>query len=550
MVINRIHFKSWPRDLPHTLKCSSQTLYEKLAFTASKFPDRKALIYYKTSLTYESLFKHVSIIGSFLAGVDTINPGDRILLYMQNCPQFIISYYAILGANCVIVPVNPMLEPGEIEHIILDSGAKFVITATELLEKVVKSVSRSKVPNIKILVTTYSGNLENKFNVKLSDEIKEITTHFSDVNLYQWDTILKESGSELRHVRELSDLAIIPYTSGTTGRPKGCEHSYKSVNAVVHAYSKWLPLPDGAKILTTLPLFHVTGMQNSMNVPISRGDTIILMSRWDVNVALNLIKEHKIQSWRSITTSIIDLISAFNPKNHDLSSLISIGGGGAPMPVNAAKKLKTITSLNYIEAYGMTETMAPTHINPPDKPKLGSIGIPIFNVDARIIDVDSGDQLEVNGVGELIVAGPQVFLGYWNNSSATESVFLYIDDKKFLKTGDLGYFDLEGYFYIVDRLKRMINYSGFKVWPAEVESILYDHPDIKEVCIIGIAHERSGEKVKALIVPRDNIDEFDLFALEAWCRVRMAKYKIPKIFEIREELPKNEIGKILWRQVT
>ncbi len=550
MVNSNLHFKSWPQDLPHTLKASSQTLYENLVFTALKFPDRKALIYNGTSLTYKSLFEQVRIIGGFLAGVETINPGDRVILYMQNSPQFIISYYAILGANCVIVPVNPMLQPAEVEHIILDSGAKFVITAAELLDKIIQSVSQRKASNIKILVTTHLDSLQKKFNVKLSGGTKEKKAKFQEGNLYQWNTILKRSGSELKHVRELSDLAIIPYTSGTTGKPKGCEHTYKSVNAVVQAYSKWLPLPNGAKILTTLPLFHVTGMQNSMNVPIFRGDTIILMSRWDVNEALYLIKEHRIQSWRSITTSIIDLISVFDPEIHDLSSLVSIGGGGAPMPVTAAKKLKTIASLDYIEAYGMTETMAPTHINPPKKPKLGSIGIPIFNVDARIIDIDSDEQLEAHAVGELVVAGPQVFLGYWNHSRATESAFLYIEGKKFLKTGDLGYFDLEGYFYIVDRLKRMISYSGFKVWPAEIESILYDHPDIKEVCIIGVADKRTGEKVKAVIVLRDNIDELDLITLKAWCGVRMAKYKMPKIFEIREELPKNRIGKILWRQVT
>ena len=550
MVSSNLHFKSWPQGLPHTLQASSQTLYENLVFTSLKFPDRKALIYNGTSLTYESLFEQVRIIGTFLAGVETINPGDRVLLYMQNSPQFIISYYAILGANCVIVPVNPMLQPAEVEHIILDSGAKFVITAAELLDKVIQSVSQRKASNIKILVTTHPDSLRKKFNVKLQSGTKEKKAKFQEVNLYHWNTILKQSGSELRHVRELSDLAIIPYTSGTTGKPKGCEHTYQTVNAVVQAYSKWLPLPDGAKILTTLPLFHVTGMQNSMNVPIFRGDTIILMSRWDVNKALYLIKEHRIQSWRSITTSIIDLISVFDSEIHDLSSLVSIGGGGAPMPVTAAKKLKTIASLNYIEAYGMTETMAPTHINPPNKPKLGSIGIPIFNVDARIIDVDSDEQLGAHAVGELVVAGPQVFLGYWNHSPATESTFLYIEGKKFLKTGDLGYFDLEGYFYIVDRLKRMISYSGFKVWPAEIESILYDHPDIKEVCIIGVADKRTGEKVKAVIVLRDNIDELDLITLKAWCGVRMAKYKIPKIFEIRAELPKNRIGKILWRQVS
>ena len=291
-------------------------------------------------------------------------------------------------------------------------------------------------------------------------------------------------------------------------------------------------------------------MQNSMNVPIFRGDTIVLMIRWNVDTALYLIQKYKIKSWRSITTSIIDLLSEFDPNNHDLSSLVSIGGGGAPMPKKLATKLNAITSLNYVEAYGMTETMAPTHINPPNQVKLGSIGIPIFNVDARVIDVSSGSELGVNDVGELILSGPQLFSGYWNDSKSSMNAFLYIDGKKFLKTGDLAYFDSDGYFYILDRLKRMIIISGFKVWPAEVEKILLNHPDILEVCVVGVPDERTGQKVKAVIIPRKNTVKQELLCLERWCKTRMAKYKIPKIIEMRDKLPKNRVGKILWRQVT
>ena len=218
------------------------------------------------------------------------------------------------------------------------------------------------------------------------------------------------------------------------------------------------------------------------------------------------------------------------------------------MPKSIALKLKKLTNLDYIEAYGLTETMAPTHINPPHKTKLGSIGIPIFNVDARIIDIDKNIELGVNQVGELIISSPQLFLGYLNDQNNNKS-FISLDNKNFFKTGDLAYFDNDGYFFVVDRLKRMINSSGYKIWPAEIEKILHSFEGIKEVCVIGVPDLRSGQKVKAIIVPENSHSEKKIINLKQWCSSRMAKYKIPKIFEIRKSLPKNKMGKIMWREV-
>ena len=549
MVSNNLHFKSWPKGLPHKIPQSQLTLYENLACSAENHPSRDAIIYYGSVISYRALFESVNSVANFLNSFSTISPGDRIILYMQNCPQFIISYYAILGVNCIIVPVNPMLAPAELSYIISDSDTRFIITAAELLNKVFEAVEKLKIKDVSILVTAYSDLINKKFNIKLPVEIEKKSPKVNTEKLYYWLDLPEVKNKQFRHARRLTDLSVIPYTSGTTGKPKGCKHTNHSVNAVVQAYSKWLPLPDNSKVLTSLPLFHVTGMQNSMNVPIFRADTIVLMTRWDVETALHLIQRYKIKSWRSITTSIIDLLSEFDPKQHDLSSLISIGGGGAPMPIEMAKKLKEITALNYIEAYGMTETMAPTHINPSHRPKLGSIGIPIFNVDARIIDLDSGKQLEIDSVGELVVSGPQMFSGYWQDKQKTKESFVILDNKQFLKTGDLGDFDSDGYFYIVDRLKRMISFSGFKVWPAEVEEVLYSHPDIKEACIIAVPDQRTGEKVKAVIVLKEKSPIFTLRRLQIWCKSRMATYKIPKMMELRDELPKNRVGKILWRQV-
>jgi len=259
------------------------------------------------------------------------------------------------------------------------------------------------------------------------------------------------------------------------------------------------------------------------------------------------IERARVTTWSAITTMLVDFLS--NPKlgDYDLSSLRVLGGGGAAMPEALARKLEEVIGLPYVEGYGLSETMAPTHINPPHRPKRQCGGIPIFNTDARIVDPETRAELGVGEVGEIIVHGPQVFKGYWRQEEATRQAFIEHDGKPFFRTGDLGYYDEEGYFFITDRLKRMINASGFKVWPAEVEAMLYAHPGIKEACVIGSPDGYRGETVKAVIVPKAP----DLKAEDVieWARGRMAAFKVPRLVQFVEQLPKTATGKILWREL-
>jgi fatty-acyl-CoA synthase len=251
----------------------------------------------------------------------------------------------------------------------------------------------------------------------------------------------------------------------------------------------------------------------------------------------------------------IDLVNDPDVASYDLSSLRSIGGGGASMPEAIANKLHAITGLDYIEGYGLSETMAATHTNPVHAPRRQCLGIPMFGVDSRILSVtdgpDFGKELGPNEVGEIVTHGPQVFLGYWNNRQATEDAFLEIDGKQFFRTGDLGYYDENGYFFMVDRVKRMINASGFKVWPAEVEALMHRHPDIIEVCVISSPDPRRGETVKACVVAapaaRDRLTGQDVID---WCKTQMAAYKCPTKVEFVDSLPKSGAGKVLWRALT
>ena len=549
MSLKQRYRKSWPDSLPFSLDFNNGTLFNNLKFSVKKNPNQDAIIFYGNKITYSELFLDVKKIAGFLKRDLNLSKGDRVGIIMQNCPQFIITYYAILGINCVIVPINPMLEVDEISIILKDSNIATLFVASDKIKVVNDSLKKLKFTSVPLICVHYMDYIKKKFNIKLPKEFQDQNYNFStDYFQKKWSDILERNDFQFSHSNNPNALCIIPYTSGSTGIPKGCKHTNRTVNSVIHSYLKWLPVPQQSNILTTLPLFHVTGMQNSMNVPILNGNTIVLMTRWDIETAFHLIKEYKISSWRSITTCIIDLVNSFDPKLHDISSLESIGGGGASMPQKIASKLKKLTNLDYVEAYGLTETMAPTHINPPQNIKLGSIGLPLFNVDARILDIETLNELGVNQVGELIISSPQLFLGYWNRKDNSK-YFVKYNGKLFFKTGDLAYYDRDGYFFVVDRLKRMINSSGFKIWPSEIEKILHNYEGIREVCVIGVSDLRTGEKVKAVIVPEGSFSKSHFLNLKDWCGKHMAKYKIPKIFEIRKSLPKNKMGKILWKNL-
>jgi fatty-acyl-CoA synthase len=341
----------------------------------------------------------------------------------------------------------------------------------------------------------------------------------------------------------------MPYTSGTTGKPKGCMHTHESVQSTTVPYLHWRGKPaDDTVVLSALPMFHVTGMQAGMNAPLYIGATIVVLSRWDRDCAGLQIERARVTNWSGITTMLVDFLSNPNLAKYDLSSIRVLGGGGAAMPEALARKLEEVFRLPYIEGYGLSETMAPTHMNPPHRPKRQCGGIPIFNTDARVLDIESGRELGPGEVGEIVVHGPQVFKGYWRQEAATREAFVEHDGKRFFRTGDLGYYDEEGYFFITDRLKRMINASGFKVWPAEVEAMLYAHPAIQEACVIGAPDGYRGETVKALIVPRAGVPVTGGEIIE-WARGRMAAFKVPRIVQLVETLPKTASGKILWREL-
>ena len=276
--------------------------------------------------------------------------------------------------------------------------------------------------------------------------------------------------------------------------------------------------------------------------------TLVLLPRWDRDAAAACVQKHRITGMALITAMVIDFMANPRLSGYDLSSLRRVAGGGAAMPKAVALALEKLLGMKYAEGYGMTETMAATHSNPPDRPKEQCLGMPIFDVDARVVDPATLQELPQGQTGEIIVHGPQVMQGYWKQPDATEQAFVQIDGKRFLRTGDLAFVDDEGYFFFVDRLKRMINAAGFKVWPAEVEALLYQHPAVQEACIISAQDARRGETVKAVVVLKPGFaGDVSEQQIIDWSREHMAAYKVPRIVQFADSLPRSGTGKVMWR---
>lgn len=543
--MNIAHYAQWPTGLPYELNPPETSVYVNLDISARRYPNKAALIFYGRELSYRQLQEEVDALAGYLQQVCGIRRGDRVLLHMQNCPQFVIGFYAILRADAVVVPVNPMLMTDELRHTVEDSGASVVLSAQELLPQLQPLKAQGLLRHA--LVARYADYI-GESDDPMPDWVRNADPPVADPIFMPWDQAIAAAKQPAPHQAGPNDLACMPYTSGTTGRPKGCMHTHRNMMFPVVSAALWAGGSPDHKVLACLPMFHVTGMQISMNTTIYTSATLIIMPRWDRDLAGRWITRYRITSWTSIPTMMIDFLSNPRLDDYDISSLKRVTGGGAAMPVAIAQKLLDLTGLRYMEGYGLSETIATTHSNPIQNLKQQCLGIPIFSVDSRVVDPETHATLPPNEVGEIIMHGPQIFQGYWGDEAKTREAFIQIDGKSFFRSGDLGYIDDEGFFFFTDRLKRMINASGYKVWPAEVEAMMYRHPAIRECCIIAAKDDYRGETVKAVVVLKDGAS-LTAEALIQWAREQMAAYKVPRRVAFVDALPKSATGKVMWRQL-
>ena len=539
------HFAFWPKGLPKHLTIPETNVFYNAEVSATRYPNKPYFVFYDTPITFAEFKDECERLAGFLERECGVKKGDRVLLFTQNSPQFIIGYYATLRANAVVVPVNPMNLTEELRHYVKDSGAKVAIVTQELYAQAHPLVGDGL---DHMIVGAYSDYLERPTDLKVPDFIRAPRHPIGDAGVTLWTDALAKNLRPGPLTAGPDDLCVMPYTSGTTGQPKGCMHTHRSTLHTIVAGAQWFGINQDAVFLAVLPFFHVTGMQGGMSGPLWLGATVILLPRWDRDVAAQMIQRYRVSAWTAITTMVVDFLA--NPKvgEYDISSLTRMSGGGAAMPEAVAQTMKDKLGITYVEGYGLSETIAPSHINPAERAKKQCLGIPIFDTDSRVVDPETLRELPPDEVGEIVTHGPQVFLGYWNDPKKTDEAFVEIDGKRFFRTGDLGRTDADGYFFITDRLKRMINASGFKVWPAEVEAMMYQHPAIQEACVISAQDARRGETVKAVVVLKEShrgkVAEKEIVD---WAHERMAAYKVPRIVEFVDALPKSGTGKVMWR---
>ena len=552
----RPHHKFWPRRLPHAITLPATSLWDNLATNARRYPDKAALVFFGTTVSYQQLMEGSERLAARLVQLG-VQRGDRVVLCMQNCPQLVMAHFAILRADAVVVPVNPMNRAEELKHYITDPDTKVAITTGDLAPEMAKASNALAAGErlAHLVVTQFS----DAFDVAVTgmDAPPEAwmdwlgTRHplpaLEGGQAHAWGDALTCADAPPALSVGPADLALLPYTSGTTGLPKGCMHLHKSIMHNALAGALWGNGSADNVTLAVVPMFHITGMVSVMHTSIYCGATLVIMPRWDRDLAGRLISRYKVTTWTNIPTMVIDLLGSPNFASYDLSSLAYIGGGGAAMPQAVAQRLLEQYGLRYAEGYGLTETAAPSHSNPPDHPKQQCLGIPFMSTDARVIDPDTLQELPVGEQGEIIIHGPEVFEGYWKRPDATASAFIEFDGKRFFRSGDLGRMDEDGYFFLTDRLKRMINASGFKVWPAEVEALMFRHPAIQEACIIAAKDSYRGETVKAVVVLRATHKDTTEQQIIDWCRENMAVYKVPRIVQFVPALPKSGSGKVMWR---
>ena len=553
----RAHYRFWPKRLPQAITLPATSLWDNLETSARRYPHKAALVFFGRVFSYADVLQKAERLASCLRGLG-VKKGDRVLLSMQNCPQLVIAHFAILRANAVVVPVNPMNRAEELKHYILDPDAKVAITTADLAAELAQaSDALDPAQRLEHLLVTH---FTDAFDATVASQDTPpaawtdwlLTRHklpaLQGGQVHDWEEAMSVAAAAPELTVGPADLAILPYTSGTTGLPKGCMHTHASIMHNAIASGLWVNGSAENVVLSVVPMFHITGMVSLMHSSIRGGATLIIMPRWDRELAGRLISRWQVTHWTNIPTMVIDLLGSPNFERFDLSSLVYIGGGGAAMPQAVAQRLYELFGLRYVEGYGLTETAAPTHSNPPDSPKQQCLGIPFMSTDARVVDPDTLLEMPTGEQGEIILRGPEIFQGYWKQPQATVAAFIELDGKRFFRSGDLGHVDADGYFFLTDRLKRMINAAGFKVWPAEVEALLFRHPAIQEACIISTKDSYRGESVKAVIVLRPShqglVSEQDIID---WCRDNMAVYKVPREVQFMDALPKSGAGKVMWR---
>jgi long-chain acyl-CoA synthetase len=543
----RIWHKSYLPEVPKSLDYEDISMPDILARTTEMFPDRVALIFMGKKITYRELDRLVDQFANVLIEIG-VKPGDRVAILLPNIPHIVIAYYGVWRAGAVNVPNNPLYTDRELEHQFNDSGSTVLVTLDLLAPRMLELRSKTKIE--KIISCHINDYLPFPIKQLYPFLKRDMYKKFEDApDFYEFRKIMaSRSPSTPGIFRSLDDLGLIPYTGGTTGPSKGVVLTHRNISYTTQMVKAWFfDLNQTLETeLAVFPFFHMAGFMAVMNASILLGWTDVLVPRPEPAAVLDMILKYRPTIVPAVPTIYTGLLGIQKFKDADLSFIKGFFSGAAPLALETISDLKAATGADVVEAYGMTESTTFISVTPwRGKLKAGSVGVALPNTDLKIVDIESGTrEMPVGEEGEILFKGPQICQGYYNKPDETANS---IRDGWFY-TGDIGKLDEDGYLYIVDRKKDMIIASGFNIYPREIDEVLFEHPKVEEACAIGIPHEYRGETVKAFVVikPGETLTEDEL---DAFCRERLTAYKVPKIYEFIDELPKSAIGKILRKEL-
>ncbi|MCL6573403.1 MAG: AMP-binding protein [Bacillus sp. (in: Bacteria)] len=539
----------YPREIPSMLVYSSEPVQQYLVNSVQKFPEKVAIHFMGKEITYKKLYDDVMNFAGYLQTLG-ISKNDRVAIMLPNTPQAVIAYYGILMAGGIVVATNPLYTERELEYQMKDSGTKVIITLDILYPRVSKIMPQTKLQHIIVTAIKdflpFPKNLIYPYIQKKQYGIVVKAKHEGSTHLLT--TILKMKPKKLveHEFNPDEDIALLQYTGGTTGSPKGVMLTHKNLIANTTQCQAWLykSKPGDESILGIIPFFHVYGMTTVMVLSVMMGYKMILLPKFNVETTLKTIQKQHPTLFPGAPTMYIGILNHPDLQKYNLSSISSCMSGSAPLPVEIQEKFEAVSGGKLVEGYGLTEASPVTHSNFLwDVPRVkGSIGVPWPDTEVKVLDMNTGEPVPVKEIGEFVIKGPQIMKGYWNRPVETEETL----KDGWLYTGDLGYMDDQGYFYVVDRKKDMIIAGGFNIYPREIEEVLYEHPDVLEAVAAGIPDAYRGETVKAYIVLKEGAvvtsEEMNEFS-----RKYLAAYKVPRLYEFRKELPKTAVGKILRR---
>ncbi len=535
--------KVWPMWVPRTLEVEKPTS-EYTRQWAELTPDRTALTFYGRDLNYRELNSMIDRMAWGLVDLG-VKKGDRVALHMENCPQFVIAYFGAQRAGGVVVAVNPMFKRAELEFEMNDAGVETLIGIDAFYPEVERIRARTSLKNV--ILTSFRDLLPTEPTLPVPEEAKEAERSFP--NTIDFLTLIEKSSDlPICRVTDLrTDLALLQYTGGTTGTPKGAMISHYALANAALGNMHWYHFRESDVFLGVTPFFHVMGQTVLMATPLASGGQVIILSRFVPDVVARAVTRYRCTYWVGATTMIIALVNLPNLNEYDFTSLRCVWTGGATVSVELQNKLKELMPNAMIgEGYGLSEVISQGGAcTPLYRYKPGFVGIPQLNVEMKIVDQETGTkELGPNEAGEIVIRAAAMMLGYWKKPEETKEMLR----DGWLYTGDTGLMDEEGYIKFLGRTRELIKSSGYSVFPAEVEDLLYRHPAVKEVAVIGVTDAYRGESAKAFIILKDgysgNITEKEILE---WCKDNMAAYKRPRFIEFRRELPKSTAGKILKR---